>query len=312
MKISANTFMIIVILIVIIGFLLAFIPARMTKTHTNKIVEMYMNDMNYDLVEFNRKWNDKIYKEELVVEDGHSIPIYYILADKDYNRKTIVLVHWHESNHKAMYPIAEIFLAQDFNVVLYDARAHGNNTAKTVTFGYYEKDDLKSVITYVNNKMTNDNIIGVLGQSMGGATVGYYSGTDHAARNLDFAIIDSGFTSMDAEIAWQIDSFFIPMPTNLLIKLGNISNNQIYGFSYEDVSVIDAIKNNNIPTLIIHSKLDEKCPYYMAEQLFKVIPHNNKQLITFNNSKHLYAFWDEKEKYKDGIFTFIKNNPYEK
>ncbi|GMQ63590.1 alpha/beta hydrolase [Vallitalea maricola] len=304
-KISSIVFVIVIILIVLIGFLLAFLPARMTKTHTNKIVKMYLDDMNYDIEDFTEKWDDKIEEDLIIAKDGHSIPVFYILNEDSYDRKTIVLVHWHESNHKAMYPIAELFLKQGYNVVLYDGRAHGNNTAKTVTFGYYEKDDLQIVIDYINGKMTKNNIIGALGQSMGGATIGYYSGTDHAAEYLDFAIIDSGFTSMDAEITWQIKSFIIPMPTKLLTKLGNISNSQLYGFSYKEVSIIDAMKKNNIPTLIIHSKLDNKCPYYMGEELFEAIQHDNKQMITFDNSKHLCAFWDDKKKYKEAVFRFI-------
>ncbi|GKX28059.1 alpha/beta hydrolase [Vallitalea longa] len=304
-KLSSVIFIVGALLIILVGFLLAFIPARMTKIHTDKIVKLYLNDMSYDIEDFHDKCYDMIQEDELITEDGHSIPIFYLLKENTYDNKTIVLVHWHESNHKAMYPIAEFFLEQDFNVVLYDARAHGDNTAKTVTFGYYEKEDLGTVIDYVNSKMTEDNIIGALGQSMGGATVGYYSGSNHGSENLDFAIIDSGYTSMYDEIGWQIDSFFIPMPTELLTKLGNLSNNQVYGYTYKNVSIVDAMKKSSIPTLIIHSEIDKKCPYYMGKELYEAIPHDNKRLVTFNNSKHLCAFWDEQAKYEEAIISFI-------
>lgn len=304
-KICSVFLIFMIILIGIVGFLLAFIPGRMTKAHTDKIVDLYLNDMKYDLHNFEKQWSNKIKEDTLIAENGHSIPIYYIASEESYDNKTIILVHWHESNHKAMYPIAEIFLKQGFNVLLYDAPAHGNNTAKKVTFGYYEKEDLKTVIDYVESKMTRDNLIGALGQSMGAATVAYYSGTVDAAEHLDFTIIDSAFTSMDAEIAWQIDGASVPMPTNLLIKLGSKANSLLYGFPYEEVSVINAIKENNIPTLIMHSKMDSKCPYFMGEELFEAIPHNNKQLGTFNDSQHLGAFWDKNEKYQKMIWEFI-------
>lgn len=41
-------------------------------------------------------------------------------------------------------------------------------------------------------------------------------------------------------------------------------------------------------------------------ELFEAIPHNNKQLVTFNDSRHLGAFWDENEKYQKVIWEFIK------
>ena len=106
----------------------------------------------------------------------------------------------HESNHKAMYPIADIFLDNGWNVVLYDQRAHGDNTAQSVTFGLYECTDLEEVVDFVNEKSQN-TLVGALGQSMGGATVAYYSGTNHASNNLDFAIIDSAYSAMDEEIS---------------------------------------------------------------------------------------------------------------
>lgn len=293
------------ILIIILGVVVAYIPGRMTQKHTNDIVEMYLDDMNYDKDQFESTWTSKVEKDELVADDGHKIPIYYYRPKDSYDNKTMVLVHWHESNHKAMYPIAEFFLEQDFNVVLYDAPAHGANTAKRVGFGYYEKDDLERVITYVKSKMSKENTIGALGQSMGGTTVAYYSGTEHAKDNLDFAIIDSAFTSMDAIIENEINKNSIPSLTKLIVKLGSISNKVMYAFSFEDVSALDSIKKNEIPTLIIHSKADTTCPFSMGEELFHAIPHGNKNFVIFDNALHLEAFWDENQKYKSAISEFI-------
>jgi predicted alpha/beta-fold hydrolase len=176
-------------------------------------------------------------------------------------------------------PIADFFLDQNFNVVLYDAPAHGANTARRVSFGYYEKDDLESVVTYIESKMSKDSIIGALGQSMGGSTVAYYSGTEHAKQHLDFAIIDSAFTSMDVAIAWQMNEISPVLPTKLLINMGSISNKLMYGYSFENVSALNSVKMNKIPTLILHSKADQKCPFYMGEELFEAIPHDKKKFV---------------------------------
>jgi fermentation-respiration switch protein FrsA (DUF1100 family) len=300
-------FSISLIVIILLGAVLAYIPGRMTEGHTNDIVEMYFDDMNYSKEQFESTWASKVEEDEILAYDGHKIPIYYYKSENSYDNKTIVLVHWHESNHKAMYPIADFFLEQNFNVVLYDAPAHGSNTAKRVGFGYYEKDDLKSVITYIKGKMSKENIIGALGQSMGGTTVAYYSGTDHAKQNLDFAIIDSAYTSMDAIIATEIDKNFLPFPTKLIIRLGSISNKFMYSFSYEDVNAVKSISTSKIPMLIMHSKADKKCPFFMGKELFDAIPHKNKNFIIFDNSSHLEAFWDENQKYKSAISEFIED-----
>ncbi|WP_066498271.1 alpha/beta hydrolase [Abyssisolibacter fermentans] len=291
---------------ILIGILLAYIPSRMTKKHTNEIVELFLNDMNYDLLDFNNKYGNKIRDIELSSRYGHKIPVKYIFSDNSFDNSTIVLVHWHETNHTAMIPLAEMFLANGYNVVLYDQRAHGENTAKTVTFGYYEKDDLEDVIEYIESQMSKENIIGVLGQSMGAATIGYYLGSFHASQHLDFAIMDSSFGSMYSEIKWNIEmGTKVQLPTTYFLKLGSMANLILFGYTYEEVSILEAMKNNMVPTLILHSKTDMVCPYYMGKDLHNAIPHNEKRMITFENSNHVEAFFNESERYKEEVLDFI-------
>lgn len=102
-------FSISLIVIILLGAVLAYIPGRMTEGHTNDIVEMYFDDMNYSKEQFESTWASKVEEDEILAYDGHKIPIYYYKSENSYDNKTIVLVHWHESNHKAMYPIADFF-----------------------------------------------------------------------------------------------------------------------------------------------------------------------------------------------------------
>lgn len=294
------------LLILILDCILVYGVMHMTMSHTGQIVSLYNEDTGYMSNEFDDRWAKQMESYQLTSNLGHEIPIYYICGSKDYNNKTMILVHWHESNHKAMYPIAEVFLEQGWNVVLYDQRAHGMNTAPTVTFGYLESKDLEQVVDLVRNK-TNGQLLGVLGQSMGAATIAYYSGTIHAAKNIDFAIIDSAFSSMYDEISWEVAKLKIPFPKKLFVSLGSKLYKAFYGYSFKDVDIVKQMKTNKIPTLVMHSKKDDKCPYYMGEALFNAIPHNKKVFITYEHSAHLFSFWDEKARYVQEINTFVEN-----
>lgn len=293
------------LIVFLIEFLLAYIPAQMSEKHTNEIVNLYFQDTKYTLEAFNESWQPSTHVYKLSSVAGHTIPVYYICQDKEYENKTIILVHWHESNHMAMYPLAEVFLENGWNVVLYDQRAHGKNTAATVTFGYLESLDLEQVVNFAKEK-SNNNTVGALGQSMGASTIAYYSGTEHANEHLDFAVIDCPFSSMYDEIYWEISQAKILLPAKALTSFGSVFNNLIYGYSFSDVDMVEQIKNNNIPTLIMHSKVDRKCPYYMSENLFNEIPHSKKKLITYKGSEHLFSFWDEQDRYNTEIFSFIE------
>ena len=276
----------------------------MSESHTNEIVDLYFKDTGYSLDSFNEKWESRIELYALTSTQGHTIPVTYICPKGDYENSTIILVHWHESNHTAMYPIAENFLEKGWNVVLYDQRAHGNNTADTVTFGFLESLDLQGVVDFIFQK-SKGSVIGVLGQSMGGATIAYYSGTEHAGKYLDFAVIDSAFTGMYGEIFWELSKVKIPLPSSVLTSFGSEFCNILYGYRYSDVNAVKQIVKSSIPTLIMHSKKDNKCPYYMGEELYAKIPHSNKRFITFENSEHLFSFWDENKRYMEEVFLFI-------
>lgn len=305
-KICNITLILFLISSVLIGILLAYIPSRMTKKHTNEIAKLYLNDMNYNLLDFNNKYGDKIKEINLSSRYGHIIPVKYICNDNDYDNSTIVLVHWHETNHTVMFPLAEMFLTNGYNVVLYDQRAHGDNTAKTVTFGYYEKDDLEDVIDYIESQMSKNNTIGVIGQSMGASTIGNYLGSGHAVEHLNFAIVESPFSSMDSEIKWNIEKIIkVKLPTSYFLKLGSIANNLVFGYEFEEVSIFESMKNSSTPTMILHSKADMMCPYHMGEDLYNAIPHNEKRMITFQNANHVEAFFTESDSYKKEVLDFV-------
>jgi uncharacterized protein len=294
-----------IFLVCLTGFLLAYIPTQMSEKHTNDIIELYFHDVGYSSDSFSTARNDNLESYTLTSDAGYTIPVYYICPNGAYENKTMIFVHWHESNHIAMYPLAELFLERGWNVVLYDQRAHGKNTAPTVTFGYIESADLKQVVDFVWDK-SNGATIGALGQSMGAATVAYYSGTEHAKQSLDYAILDSAFSGMYDEIYWEISKTKFPLPAKALTSLGSIFCKLIYGFSFSDVDIVKQIKNNSIPTLVMHSKADQKCPYYMSENLFNAIPHDSKKFITYEDSEHLFSFWDEQDRYINELLLFIE------
>ena len=61
-------------------------------------------------------------------------------------RGTLVYLHGVADNRAAVAGIVSRFTAQGFDVVAYDSRAHGNSQGDACTYGFYEKEDLRSVL----------------------------------------------------------------------------------------------------------------------------------------------------------------------
>lgn len=72
-----------------------------------------------------------------------------------------------------------------------------------------------------------------------------------------------------------------------------------------DFAAEHEIKQLTIPTIIIHSKLDEQVPYELGQKLFESA---NKENIKFwkINGKHIRGIYDNEEQYVDEFFRILK------
>src|SRR5690554_5508533 len=139
-------------------------------------VRAYMADVGFDLRRFESEYNIETICIESTL-DGHMIPADLITTDGNQNKDTVVMVHGLGGNRLTVYPTAEIFLANGYNVLAFDQRSSGENTAPFTTYGYLESQDVKDYVAYLHDNIDSAKSIGVWGTSFGGATVGIYLGT---------------------------------------------------------------------------------------------------------------------------------------
>lgn len=300
--------LLVIISILLVSLSMSYMPSKMTQEHTTKINTIFLQDINYDPLVFERSYRDKITETTIQSRYGHTIPITHITSANNPNRNTIILVHWHETYRQSMYPLAEFFIDMNYDVVLYDQRAHGENTAKTVTFGFYEKDDLDDVLEYVENNLIAESSLGLFGQSMGASTVGAFIGSEASRDRVDFAIMESPFSSMEDELMWYLkDQVGNDALSNAFLRMGSIANRMLYGFEFKEVSITDLISNSSIPTMIMHSKTDNVCPYEMGLELYDAIPHDNKTFVTLEKADHVLAYYQDTEFYVSQITKFLND-----
>lgn len=237
--------------------------------------------------------------------DGHEIPADYITINGDKNKDTVILVHGLGGNRVSVYPMAELFLKNGYNVITYDQRSSGENFAKYTTFGYLESYDLGDYVTYANSIIGKDNKIGIWGLSFGGATTGIYLGSEEANKDVDFAILDSPLSNVSYMISTELEKMNMSIPTSFMMKMGNIATKMKLGFSYEDTNVCNYVKKTKVPVLVINSKVDELTPYSMGKEIYDATTSSKKKIFTVEDSKHANIFFDYKSKYEKTINDFI-------
>lgn len=276
--------------------------------NTREVPENFWEEYRMNYEEFCEK--HKIEKVEIISSfDGHVIPADYIYSHQsegNKNHKTVVLVHGLGGNRYTTYPYAAFFLEKGYNVLAYDQRSTNENTAKYTTFGYWEKYDLIDCIDYVLEKAPGQTI-GVWGQSFGGATAGLAMGYDDTHKKVDFVILDCPISNMEWMIKDNMKDMDIGIPVSYLSWCGNIVNKLKLGFFYKEADVASAMRNVDIPVLIINSKADTVTPYFMGKDIYDSIRSKNKQIWTVEDSKHAMMWIDYNQEYRKRVTELLNS-----
>lgn len=269
------------------------------NSKSNDFLKPYLDVLKIGM-DFIDNTEHKIY--ETVSFDGLKLSARYYNQNSE---KTILLFHGYRSSAKHDFSCAvKMYYESGFNVLLVDQRSHGLSEGKLITFGVKESRDVISWLEFLNAKFPTEKIV-ISGLSMGATTV-LLSLNYRLPKNVKCVVADCGFTSpVDiikkvAKQAFKIDAtIYIPI-LNFLCK--------IFGkFSITNVSTVDAVKNSEIPILLIHGKNDNFVPCEMSEKTFEAAKDKAK-LITVDHADHGLSFLVDTKYVVEQINLFFDKN----
>ncbi len=268
-------------------------------THDNSLKQM--EKWGYDAAAFEDAYKGTDIKVQ--AEDGNEVPATYYNSNSG---KCVILVHGAGGDRACVYPLAEQFLMRGYDVIAIDQRGSGVNPDDRVTFGINESLDVKAVVAYARNELSEIQVI-VHGQSMGGQTVAVYASnvTPGSAEAADAVIFDSPVPGMELVLKevfgdGDVDSFtarYFTFTSKVFMKL-------IKGIDYDDADTIEIVKNDIIPTLVIVSDQDSVCLPDQVEKIYENVAAANKDILHFD-SAHIEGVIDYPEEYMSGVTEFL-------
>lgn len=317
-----------VVISAIIG-ITAFIGDQVVKSSTQlsyavdeiEVPYNVYDSYHLDYGEFTRRYPIK--KIELdSTYDGHVIPADYIYHEKNgsMDNDTVIMIHGLGGNRMTIYPAAQVFLENGYNVLCYDQRSSGENHALHTTFGYLEKYDLLDAVKAVKEYAPGKKM-GIWGTSFGGATAvaGACDPELGITAVTDFLILDCPISNMEDELRLVMNNDETiaqsGIPVSYMIRAGNIMNKLELGFTYKEADgryIIQSRKNqagdNNkdVPLLIFNCKKDEITPFIMGVELFNAYNSENKQIITFDDCGHAEGWAYHEEEYRTAVKSFLE------
>ena len=213
--------------------------------------------------------------------------------------KFVICCHGHGSNSNRAVKYGKMYYSLGYSVVLYDARSHGDNKRSYVTMGYREAKDLNNIINIIKELYGQDAEISLHGVSMGAVTALLCT---QYRQDIQWIVADCPFCSLDDFIKTVIKAHQPVWTIYWMIRLVNKSK---FHYDIKDVSVMDVVKNNDVPVLFIHGEKDDFILPYNQEK----IANNQKgykKVVQFPNAGHGQCFDTDPVLYKEKVSNFIK------
>jgi len=191
----------------------------------------------------------------LVTPDGVQLAGWYIPAGNGMGPEspTVILAHGYEANKSTMLGHAAL-LHDDYNLVLFDFRNHGQSTGDETTQGALEQNDLRKVVDWLDREKGPEEIA-LLGLSMGGVAALAESIADD---RIAAVILDSTHATAAGAIQARLDADGYPLslPASWSVLLGSLIR------TGEDISAVDPVQRlaqypADQPLLIIEGGQDD-------------------------------------------------------
>jgi len=226
----------------------------------------------------------------------------YFIAKENAN-KTLIVLHSFGQSSLNMEPYIDYFerLLENTNILLIDANAHGNSDGYIRGFGYRDVIDLMYWNTYILQRFGQDHTIIMYGKEMGANTILNAAGMNKL-KNVKAIISEGAYGNV-----YHYLGYSFAKNTKTMHLVAPIIQRAIFDELHQDIrkmNTVKFVKKNNIPTLFVHSKDDQKVNFKNVLELYN---HNAsfKELFPIKE-KYLYQI-DESDEYSQTINHFIKD-----
>jgi len=216
--------------------------------------------------------------------------------------RVMILVHGYGFNRLGEVKYIPFFKKRGFNIIIYDNRNSGESFGRKTTMGFFEREDLSRVVTYARSRFGENAVIGLHGESMGGAIVLMCAARD---ERVSFVIADCAYSDCAGQLSHNLKRSF-RLPRRPFIAICSLMTKLRAGFFYSEVSPIRDISglSRPLPILFFHGTGDDFVPCANTERMFAA--YNGPKAVFYGQgSRHTFTCVDYPEQYDAQIDMFL-------
>ncbi len=217
--------------------------------------------------------------------------------------ETIVILHGWGGNIELMLPLAIPFYQAGLNVLLVDARGHGNSDSDAFSSLPRFAEDLGNAIDWLKEKHPKiSKKIAILGHSVGAGAV-----LLEASKRNDINAVIS--ISAFAHPKWMMtrylkQSHFPNILATLILKYVE----WVIGHSFSSFAPLNTVCKVDVPVLIVHGADDSTVPINDAYAIVNNCPNSHVSLLEVENAGHESV--DKIEQQGFNLVNFLKRSGF--
>ena len=222
----------------------------------------------------------------------------------------VIYLHGNSSSRCEAYAEVKHLLPKNICLFSFDFCGCGKSEGDYISLGYYEKDDVKCIIEYLQ-KSKKVGKIALWGRSMGAVTAIMYA-SEHP-QDISALVLDSGFYSL-RQLIYELVKSKVNLPDFIIeqvLKQVKETIKEKAGFNLDDLETELYAKNCQTPAFFCHGEDDNFVNKNHCTNLFKDYKCENK-IIRMVKGKHNTARPRElKKQIVEFLERYIKDIDFE-
>lgn len=184
----------------------------------------------------------------------------------------VIYLHGNSSSRTEVIPNLAHLLSLGVSVVAFDFAGSGKSDGEFVSLGYYEQEDLQTVVHYLRSS-GEVSAIALWGRSMGAATAIMYGSRD---PTLSCMILDSAFTDLNGlamEMVEKVKEQGVNVPNfvvSMILRMIKSSIKSQAGFSIRHIAPIEHVNRCFIPAMFVAGDNDAFIDKRHSKRLYEM------------------------------------------
>lgn len=249
-------------------------------------------------------------KEKVKLDNGRILTLHYMECPKAYKKndgknRLIIMCHGFQSVRTFMLHYYASYKELGFDVLLYDQRGHWEGRKYPCTMGYYEAEDLVDIAKIMRERLGEDAVIGVHGESMGSG-IGAFA-MNRVSEYTDFTVLDCGYSTMDA-MARHVESLFFFFDKEPMNKAADLMSASDGGAPYSWVDGLGEIAKTpeEYPAYFVHGATDIFVSTHFSKDMYNA-KRGERKLEIFPIASHAMSQMFFPGKYKRILQDWLRS-----